>query len=67
MIIEYTKLTDLLDRSGIPNQDVPARQALVIKFGSGNYKGPEDYDAVDNTGVHLDMNSDGLVLSIELY
>jgi len=66
MIIEFKKLTTLLDESGIPNQGVRAHGALTIMFGTGNHEAPVSYDAVDLTAVHLAMDEDGRVISIDL-
>jgi len=35
-------------------------------FGTGNHEAPVSYDAVDLTAVHLAMDEDGRVISIDL-
>lgn len=68
MEIAFERLLEILDASGVPNQGVPATQALVIAFGPGD-RGcePVVYDSVSDVSMHLDIDGGGRVLSVEFY
>lgn len=67
MIIEYKKLVQFLDASGLPNQGVAAHESLVIRFAHGDHAVTDIHEAANMTSVILDVDSEKRVLSIELW
>jgi hypothetical protein len=69
MIITFDRLVEILDSSpDLPNQGVPARQALAIKFqsiGPGAVKNVAQYDG-EHASLHIDLDGEGTLLGIEI-
>lgn len=69
MIISYDRLVQILDSiPDLPNQEVPARQALAIKFrdiGPGEAREVAQYDSPRAT-LLVDLDPEGGLLGIEI-
>lgn len=69
MIITFDRLVLILDSiPDLPNQGVPARQALAIKFqdiGPGEVKDVAEYVS-PHALLRIDLNAEGGLLGIEI-
>lgn len=68
MILEFDKLREALDRGGLPNQDLPASEGLVITFGKGGEKPYRDliYDTVTGWRFYIRIDRNGQMAEIEI-
>lgn len=69
MIIAFDRLVQILDSMpDLPNQGVPARQALAINFqdvAPGEVKDSAQYDG-PHASLHIDLDANGGLLSVEI-
>ena len=67
MIIEYERLVELLEASGLPDAGAPARMALMIRFTKKNgAKHGEQFIADDGTILTIDLDENEDLCSIEI-
>lgn len=65
MIIDFKTLLETLDASPLPNQDVRAADALVIKFGDAPSAEEVIYDTASGTAFQVCFDEFRNVVSIE--
>ena len=67
MIIQYDRLIELLEASGLPDAGTPARMALVIRFKKkAGVKHGEQFIADDGTMLTIDLDENEDLCSIEI-
>ena len=67
MIIDYERLVELLESSGLPDAGTPAKLALMIRFKkTPGVKHGEQYIADDGTILTIDLDENDDLCSIEI-
>lgn len=69
MFVEFDKLRAALDRSGLPDQDLPATEGLVITFGQGGEQPYRDvvYDTISDWRFYIRIDCSGRIAEIEVF